>query len=106
MEMLHALCLGIFKYIRDAFFKQMGPTSQLKHIIEALCERYGFYLCRQSSRDMPQTKFQNGVNVGKLMAKDHSGVLLCLACVVRSSEGRKELAKRKKFKIEGAIEDW
>ena len=106
MEMLHALYLGIFKYIRDAFFEQIGKTSKLRHTVEALCKRYGLLLSRQSARDMPRTKFANGVNVGKLMAKDYSGVLLCLACVVRSSKGRTELAKRKKFKIEGAIEDW
>ena len=106
MEMLHALYLGIFKYVRDAFFEQIGSTSQLKHHVEALCKRYGVYLSRQSSRDMPRTKFLNGVNVGKLMAKDYSGVLLCLSCVIMSSAGRAELAKRKKFQIEGAIDDW
>ena len=99
MEMLHALYLGIFKYVRDAFFEQIGPTSKLKHFIEALCKRYGFYLSRQSTRDMPRTHFANGVNVGKLMAKDYSGVLLCLACVIRSSTGRAEFAKQKNLRL-------
>ena len=103
MEMLHALYLGIFKYIRDAFFEQIGKTSKLKHTVEALCKRYGLHLSRQSARDMPQTKFANGVNVGKLMAKDYSGVLLCLACVVRSSKGRTELAKRKNSRLKAQL---
>ena len=70
MEMLHALYLGIFKCVRDAFFEQIGQTSKLRHTVEALCERYGLHLSRQSARDMPRTKFANGVNAGKLMAKD------------------------------------
>ena len=92
MEMLHALYLGIFKHARDAFFEQIGLTSKLKHFVEALCKRYGFYLSRQSTRD-------NGINVGKLMAKDYSGVLLCLACVIRSSTGRAEFAKQKNLRL-------
>ena len=99
MEMLHALYLGIFKHVRDSFFEQIGPTSKLKHHIEALCKLYGFYLSCQSTRDMLQTKFANGVNAGKLMAKDFSRVLLCLACVICSSNGRTELAKRKNARL-------
>ena len=29
MDMLHALLLGIFRYVRDCFFEQVGPSSDL-----------------------------------------------------------------------------
>ena len=103
MEMLHALYLGTFKCVRDAFFEQIGKTSKLNHHVEALCKRYGFCLSHQSSQDMTQMKFAIGVNADKLMAKDHSWVLLCLACVVHSSAGQTELAKRKNSRLKAQL---
>ena len=40
-EMLHALLLGIFKYTRDCFFDQIGPSSKVAASINALTKSYG-----------------------------------------------------------------
>ena len=48
MEMLHATLLGIFKYVRDCLFNQMGPTSQLSKDFNSLAQQYGELLSRQS----------------------------------------------------------
>ena len=107
MEMLHALLLGIFRYIRDCFFEQIGPDSQLADEINAYAREIGEYLGRQSQRDLPRTKFANGIRKGKLNAKDFPGILLCMACVLRCSGGRRELYKhRGHFKEEGVLQDW
>lgn len=108
MEMLHALLLGIFKYVRDCFFEQIGPTSQLADEINALAVEYGGLLCRQSDRDMPKTTFGNGIQKGKLMAKEYPGVLLIMATILRSTEGRKLLRAKEgsSFAEERGIADW
>ena len=81
MEMLHALLLGAFKYVRDCFFEQIGPTSKLADKINSLAQQYGHYLSRQSDRDLPKTRFRHGIRKGKLMAKECPGILLCIATV-------------------------
>ena len=88
MEMLHATLLGIFKYIRDCLFNQMGPTSKLAADFNALAQKYGELLSRQSDRDLPKTRFQKGIVRGKLMAKEFPGILLCMAAGLRSSKGQ------------------
>ena len=107
MEMLHALLLGIFKYIRDCFFDQIGPTSVTADDINALAKEYGDLLHRQSERDIPKTKFAGGIRKGKLMAKEYPGILLCMAALLRSTQGKKMLlAKCAKFRVEGVLQDW
>ena len=61
MEMLHALLLGIFKYVRDCLFEQMGPSSQLAEHFNGYAQRYGTLLNRQSQRDLPKTMFGDGI---------------------------------------------
>jgi hypothetical protein len=41
VEMLHCLHLGIFKYVRDCFFDQLGKTSQSAEKINSLAVTYG-----------------------------------------------------------------
>ena len=94
MEMLHATLLGIFKYVRDCFFEQMGPTSGLADDINALAQQYGDLLSRQSDRNLPKTRFGKGIVRGKLMAKEYPGILLCIAAVLRSTGGRKRLMQK------------
>jgi hypothetical protein len=112
MEMLHALLLGIFMYVRDMFFEQTGETSQLSDEINALCIEYGELFSRQSERDMPKTRFSGGIRRGKLMAKEYTGVLLVLAAVLRSSHGRKLLtdetnkSNNGQFTGKGLLQDW
>ena len=67
MEMLHALLLGVFKYVRDCLFEQAGSTSKLSDDINALAQEYGRLLSRQSQQDLPKTTFARGIRKGKLM---------------------------------------
>ena len=107
MDMLHALLLGIFKYIRDCFFQQIGPDSKLADDINACACQYGEFISRQSDRDFPTTRFNNGVRRGKLNAKDFPGISLCLAVTLRCHTIRSQLPKRKQnMRVLGAVEDW
>ena len=105
-EKLHAIQLGIFKYIREIFFVHMGKSSLLAEDINGLATIYGKQLTRQSDRDFPNTNFAKGIQKGKLMARDFRGVLLIMAAVLRSTQGRKLLFKRKKFGKEAGLRDW
>ncbi len=108
LEMLHALLLGIFGYVRDMLFEQCGPTSQLADEINALATEYGARFARQSERDMPKTKLGGGIRRGKLQAKEHTGILLCILAVLRSTAGQKLLMDQRKgnFAHTGQLEDW
>jgi hypothetical protein len=75
-ELLHAILLGIFKYARDCWFKQMGPSSVTSAEINSLAVLIGRLFARQSDRKKPRTKFAKGILKGKLMAKEFTGVLL------------------------------
>ena len=52
-EMLHFLLLGLFLYIRDMFFEQLGSQSKIAEEIKALAKEYGQLFPRQSDRDFP-----------------------------------------------------
>jgi hypothetical protein len=107
VEMLHAVLLGIFKYMRDCFFEQLGEKSRLADHINALSITIGHLLTRQSDRDLPVTRFANGIKRGKLMAQEYPGILLCMAAIFRSTEGQKLLAqKRRQFGDKNLIRDW
>ena len=105
-EMLHAILLGIFKYVRTIFFVYMGDTSKMSEDINGLAMMYGKLLTHQSSRDIPYTNFGKGIQKGKLMAKQFRGVLLVMAAVLRSSLGRNTLRKRKRFGGDAGLRDW
>ena len=105
-EMLHAILLGIFKYVREAFFEHMGKTSQLADDINGIAKIYGRLLTRQSDRSLPKTNFSKGIQKGKLMAKEFRGVLLIMAAVVHSTDGRSLLKKRRLMGGEDGITDW
>jgi len=105
-EMLHAILLGIFKYLRAVFFDTIGETSKLAEDINGLAQMYGKLLTHQSDRDLPYTSFAKGILKGKLMAKQYRGVLLVIAAVLRSSLGRSLLKNRKSFGKETGLRDW
>jgi hypothetical protein len=44
---------------------------------------------------MPITQFSNGIQQGKLMAKEYPGVLLLIATILRSTAGSKLLFAKK-----------
>jgi hypothetical protein len=106
--MLHCLHLGIFKYVRDCFFDQLGKTSQSAEQINGLAVTYGKLFQRQSQCSMPKTKFSNGIIQGKLMAKEYEGILLLIATILRSTKGSNLLKDRKgtTFSTEDGINDW
>ena len=107
VEMLHALLLGMFRYARDCMFEQLGDKSQLAKDFNALAQEYGTIMMRQSDRNLPKTKFSNGITKGKLMAKEYPGVLLCMVCVLVSTKGRERiLTKKSAFPDESYIQDW
>jgi hypothetical protein len=107
IEMLHAILLGVFKYTRDCFFEQLGETSQIAEQINALSMEIGALLVRQSDQDLPVTRFANGIKRGKLMAQEYPGILLCMAAIFRSTQGRKLLAsKKRQFGELTLIRDW
>jgi hypothetical protein len=70
-EMLHAILLGIFKYLREIFFVVMGKYSQMAEDINALAKMYGKLFTHQSDRDLPNTNFSKGIRKGKLMASGY-----------------------------------
>jgi hypothetical protein len=106
-EMLHAVLLGIFKYTRECFFTQIGPSSNLCKGIDALADLYGELFNRKSERDLPKCKFGAGIaKGGKIMAKEYRGVLLVMAAVLRSTKGRELLKRNNNFKKEFMIQDW
>jgi hypothetical protein len=108
LEMLHALLLGIYPYVRDCFFAQMGKTSETAVQINALSNLYGQLYTRQADRDMPRTNFSRGIQKGKLMAKEYSGVILLIATILRSAKGRAILqsARKKNYNEDWLIGDW
>ena len=106
-EMLHALHLGVFLYVRECFFAQIGPTSQLAKEIDGLAQELGDLFRHNSERDLPNCKFTHGIQQKKkLMAKEYRGVLLLIAAVLRSTRGRQLLSKNKHFCKEEYLKDW
>ena len=112
LELLHALYLGIFMYVRDCFFEQTGPDSNLSVDINSLCIQYGKVYSRQSERDMPKTAFTKGIRKGKLQAKEFVGIMLVLLTAIRSTKGRKLLTdgtnkeNNKVFLERGVYKNW
>ena len=109
-EMLHHILLGILKAVRDGFFEQLGQESAKKGNsisgrFEGLAEQYGKLLKRHSVRDMPKLYFANGISGGKLMAKEHRGIILLIAVTMQSSKGRAIVQNRRQFTNEH-VEDW
>ena len=85
--MLHALLLGVFVHAHECFWERMGPTSKLAEQFDVLACLLGKLLAQQRERDLPQTKFTKGLNEGRLMAKDHSGILLLIVACLRTTMG-------------------
>jgi hypothetical protein len=108
LDMLHAIYLGMFKYLRECFFAQIGKESATAEKINGLSRLHGLLFKRQSERDMPKTNFSNGMQKGKLTGKEHSGVILIIAAILRSAEGQRMLksAQKKNFREDWQVRDW
>ncbi len=93
--------------MHDCFFEQLGETSQVTKKINGVSQEYGFLISQQSDCDLPITRFANGIKRGKLMANEYPGILLCMAAVLHSTEGRALLGTRREhFGEEAALHDW
>ena len=108
IDMLHMVLLGIFKYVKNEFFVQVGPTSVAAAKINGLCTFIGKLFARQSDRDLPKTQFGQGIIKGKLMGKEMSGVILLLAAVLQTAAGKKIISKQRgsDLKDEIVYTDW
>lgn len=108
MEMLHHILLGIFKYMRDQFFIQIGLKSQVAQEINALAKLLGRLFARQSERDLPKTNFAKGIFEGKIMGKEFCGVLLLIAAILQTTMGNDLLRKKRgqQFKTQEKRDDW
>jgi hypothetical protein len=103
-EMLHAIELGTYMYLRDTFYEQVGPDSMAAEAIDEQSQLFGMQFGRQSERNMPNCQFRNGIREGKLNAKEYHGVLLVMASILHSTDG-KETLKDAKWD-EQKIDDW
>ena len=112
MEILHWILLGMYKYSRENFFSQTGVESILSENLNAVAVSIGILLKRQSDRDMPRTKYRNGIKHGQIMAQEMTGLILVLLTVLRSSKGRNLIMRTKHgnqktfFPNEQSIQDW
>jgi hypothetical protein len=108
VEILHSLYLGIFKYIRDIFFAELGKDSLSAKAINGLAKVYCKLFQRQSDRSIPPTHFSKGIKEGKLMAKEYRGVLLIMLVLVRSTKGSQILTRSRKgrFKANTKKDNW
>jgi hypothetical protein len=105
-EMLHALLLGLFSYLREIFFTFLGPSSAAATEIDALSKLYCDLFQRQSDRTLPQTSFSKGLRTGHLMAKEFRGILLVMLTILRSTKGREVMGNKKYFEDTDTMDDW
>ena len=108
MELLHWIQLGWYKYSRSTLFEKLGPYSELSRQINTIASQMGWLFQRQSDRAFPRTRFTKGVQKGKLMAHEMSGMILVIIATLRSSSGRKAIlaSKHDKFPNQEAISSW
>ena len=108
IENLHQVLLGIFKYVLQCFFDQVGPSSTAAGQVDSLCITIGKLFARQSDRNLPKTNFTQGLTRGKLMGKEMEGVLLLLLSCLQTKAGQEVLSRGKsnKLKDDAVFEDW
>ena len=112
LESLHSIQLGQFGYSRGCFFLQTGKDSKLSTEINNIATAFGTYLGRQSFKSMPRTTFNRGIQGGKVMAHEMTGLLLVLTLTLRCTKGRDAILsmargdQKKHFPDEHAINNW
>lgn len=107
-DMLHSIQLGIFKYLRDIFFRDLGATSKTAKAVNGIAKVYCRLLKRQSDRSVPKCTFSRGIQEGRLMGREYRGVLLIMCAILRSTGGRRAMAKSRKgkFSDDVKVDDW
>lgn len=104
-EILHAVLLGIFLYLRNTFYDKVGKTSKYAKAMDTLSQLIGDHFGRQSERNMPKCKFTNGIRQGRLNAKEFVGILLVMAAVLHSTKGQNFFAEHADFNTQ-KVKDW
>ena len=111
LDATHYIQLGTYKYDREMLFQQTGH-GKLGDAFNICCTHMGWLFQRQSDKRYPRTKFTSGIIKGKLMAHEHTGLILVMAAAMRSTKGRNILlnetwGKQADFFPEQSwIEDW
>ena len=107
-DMLHCLLLGVFKYLRDIFFSELGKASLVSRIINGLSKEYCKKFRRQSDKSLPKCNFSKGIKSGRLMGREYRGVLLVMLAVLRSTKGREVMRRSRKKRIATDVQadDW
>ena len=84
-EPLHMIDLGIFKYLVQVFFDDMGPKDcKLHSLIDSWAKRVGRHLQHQSDKQLPKTYFPNGISGStKLNGHEYVGVVLVLTLLLQ-----------------------
>lgn len=108
LELLHSVLLGIMMYVIKGFFILIGKDSKQSDEIDALSDLIGELLAKNSDRDLPKTRFGHGIKKGKLMAKEYTGVMLILLCILKMKKGQNLIrsARKKHFRQHGILSDW
>ena len=88
-EILHLIYLGIFKYILECFYMQLGKSSNVIGPLDDLVEKIGQSLKHQSDRNMPRTHFMKLSTCKNLMGHEFSGVLIVLLLLIHTNGFRK-----------------
>ena len=112
MGVSHWIQLVTYKYNREALFCQTGETSQLSNNLDALTQTFGILMERQSERNIPRTKYADGIRGGRFQAHEMTGVMLLLVLTLRSRAGRNLLllkargAQKEFFQSEQQVKNW
>ena len=107
-DMLHCLQLGIFLYLRDIFFKELGKTSKVSEVVNGLSQEYCKHFSRQSDRSIPKCNFSKGIKAGKLMGREYRGVLIIMLAILRSTAGQEIMrgSRKKRIASDVQVDDW
>ena len=105
-DMLHAILLGIFKYVRDTFFDRIGGMPA--GVMNGLSKQYCKLLRRQSDRTIPEARFSKGIKEGKLMGKDYRAIMLLILLLLQSKAGGRVLkeSRNANYKEDEKVKDW
>ena len=84
-EILHLIYLGIFKYVLECFYHQLGKGTNVIGPLDDLVEKIGQSLKHQSDRNMPRTHFTKLSTCKNLMGHEFSGVLIVLLLLIHTN---------------------
>ena len=92
--------------VRNCFFEQIGLKSELAKTTNAVAKMYGDLFTHQSDRSLPKTAFAKGIQQGKLMGAKFPSIILIIAYILHSKQGRNLLKQRKFCFSEAKMYDW